>query len=137
MAFPSPSRRAVRHACGVCLVVLSVMSSGCGFYRSLGKGQRMEPARERPHHEVSKAGENIVVAVTTDAEGNIVNINFIKRSRSEAVDGYVAQTITDSFPRQPSTRTVVQLRHSANAGFGEPQVVSREPAPVPAALPAQ
>ena len=119
------------------MVLLSVLSSGCTFYRSLGKGQHIAPARERSHRDTRGTSENIVAAVTTDPEGNIVNINFIKHSRSQAVDEYIVQTISDGFPRQPSTRTVVQISHAANAGFGEPQVISREPAPVSAAIPAQ
>ena len=136
-AFPSLSRSSPRLILGAGLALLSVTGGGCTYYHSLGKGQRLEPSRSRPHHENSNAGENVVVEVTTDAEANIVNINFVKHSRSQAVDAYIAQTITDGFPRQPSTRTVVQIRHSSAAGFGEPQVISREPAPVSSVLPAQ
>lgn len=121
--FPAP------RAAFCLLLLLSVLAggSGCTYYRSLGKGQRLEPANDRPHRKASGGSEDLVVAISTDAAGNIVNVEFIKHSRSQAVEQYVAQTIVDGFPRQPSTRTVVRLRHTSNAGFSDPEVVSTEP----------
>ena len=70
----------------------------------------------------------MVVEVTTGPEGQIANIRFQRSSGKEGIDGYVAESIRQGWPQQPSTRTVVEVTYSADKGFSSPKVISTAPA---------
>ena len=70
----------------------------------------------------------MTVEVTTGPQGEIANIRFQRSSGKDAIDGYVAQTIRDGWPQQPSTRTVVEVTYSQEKGFSQPKVISTSPA---------
>ena len=96
------------------------------MYRAIGKGQHLDPARPAPHHDVIKGGKEILVEVTTDATGAVAAIRFLKSSGSDAVDGYVSESIRSGWPPVPSARSVARLHH-INGGFSEPEIVSTMP----------
>ena len=70
----------------------------------------------------------MVVEVTTDPQGQVANIAFKRSSGKEGIDGYVAQTIHESWPQQPSTRTVAEITYTKDTGFSQPKVLSSSPA---------
>lgn len=125
--FPIQRRNAQRAVTLALSLLLAVGSGGCQLYRNLGKGQQLEPSRPAPHHEVNRPGQEILVAVTTAADGSVADIRFEKSSGREAIDNYVAETIRSGWPAIPSTRSVARLRHLEGGGFSDPEIISSTP----------
>ena len=88
---------------------------------------RMDAPREREHKSVDSRRRDMVVDVTTDAQGNVVEIHFERSSGKESIDAYVAESIRSGWPRQPSTRSVASVSYTAEKGFTEPKVLSSTP----------
>ncbi len=125
--FPTGFRPTKRTTATTLSLLLAVTCGGCQMYRSIGKGQHMDPARHKPHHDVQRSGKEILVEITTDPAGAVADIRFQKSSGSEAVDNYVAETIRSGWPPNPSTKSLVRLQHTANGGFSQPEIVSSAP----------
>ena len=101
--------------------------SGCSYFRNLGSGTHMDRAQAPPaptDHRIRV----MVVEVTTGPDGQIADIHFQRSSGKEGIDGYVAESIRQGWPQQPSTRTVVEMTYSADKGFSQPKVLSTVPA---------
>ncbi len=71
----------------------------------------------------------MLVEVTTDANGEVINVQFKRSSGSDVVDAHVADTIHNSWPRVPSTVTEAALTFSVADGFSQPRTISSHPAP--------
>ena len=89
---------------------------------------RMDNPRARESKPLDTRRRDMVVEVTTDAEGNVVEVHFQRSSGKESVDAYVAETIRTGWPRQPSTRSVAAVSYSVEKGFTEPKILSSSPA---------
>ena len=125
---PVFSRRNTPRALTFTLVLLlAAASGGCQIYRNIGKGQQLEPSRPAPHHEVNRAGQEILVAVTTAADGSVADIRFEKSSGRAAIDNYVAESIRSGWPPIASTRSIARVRHLEGGGFSDPEIVSSTP----------
>ena len=111
--------------CGACLLLAG---TGCRLINpSYGTGTHMDVARDHPHDTNPKLERKMVVEVTTDAEGNVASIHFQRSSGKDGIDGYVAETIRQNWPHQPSMRTVAALTYSTEKGFSSPTVLSSTP----------
>ena len=113
---------------GALLACLLLTCGGCSIYRNMGTGAHMDAPREHPHDPNGNRVREMVVEVTTDPEGNVVDIHFQRSSGSDGVDGYVAQSIHEQWPRQPSTRSVASISYSRDKGFSTPKIISSTPA---------
>ena len=108
-------------------LLLVTAGGGCSYFRNLGSGTHMDQAKAPPaptDHRVRVMD----VEVTTGPEGQITNIHFQRSSGKEGIDGYVAESIRQGWPQQPSTRTVVEMTYSADKGFSQPKIISTAPA---------
>lgn len=110
----------------LCLA-LAMSCSGCNLYHNMGTGARMDAPREHPHDTNPTQVREMVVEITTDAEGNVAEVHFQRSSGKEGIDGYVAQSIRDNWPKQPSTRSVASLNYSVDKGFSAPKIISASP----------
>ena len=121
------SRPLLRPALLLAGLLLAAANGGCNYFRNLGSGTHLNTP---PEHAATTDQRTrvMVVEVTTDAPGQIANIHFTRSSGKEGIDGYVAQTIKDSWPQQPSTRTQVEVTYSAAGGFTQPKILSSSPA---------
>ncbi len=128
-SFPTSRRDARSGLTITAVLLLAVMANGCQTYRNLGKGQKLDPDRPSPHHDVPKGGREMLVAVTTAPDGSIADIRFEKSSGREAIDNYVAETIRSGWPPIPSTRTLARVRHLEGGGFSDPEIISTTPVP--------
>lgn len=108
-------------------------TAGCRSVRSAIAGSdtrpRMESQRERPRKALDKRMRRMVVAVTTDASGQVADVRFVQSSGKPAVDDYVREDIRASFPGQgqPGTVTTMELNYSAAEGFSEPRILATTP----------
>ncbi len=109
-------------------LALAVGSAGCGYFRTIGTGAHMDKSQARPTTTDNRT-RVMVVEVTTDAQGAVANVAFTRSSGKEGIDAYVAETIRQGWPSQPSRRTVAQVTYSQAKGFSEPKVLSSAPAP--------
>ena len=125
--FPPRHRNARRAFTFALPLALAALSGGSTIYGNIGKGQQLDPSRPAPHHEVNRTGQEILVAVTTAADGSVADIRFEKSSGRDAVDNYVAESIRSGWPAVPSTRSVAKLRHLDGGGFSDPEIISSTP----------
>ena len=77
---------------------------------------------------VQRVGSTTHLTVA-DAEGNVAQIHFQRSSGKDSVDAYVAQSIHDGWPHQPSVKTVAEVSYSVAKGFSEPKIISTTPVP--------
>lgn len=119
--------RASTLRCLLLCVALPMLGTGCTFFRNFGTGAHMDAPREHPHDSEPTRVREMVVEVTTDAEGNVATIRFQRSSGKEGIDGYVAESIRESWPRQPSTRSIASLNYSTEKGFSSPKIISSTP----------
>ncbi len=112
-------------ACGLVLAG----GVGCTFFRNAGTGEHLDAPRERLSSEKNVKKRDMLVEVTTDASGEVVNVQFKRSSGSDVVDAHVADTIHSSWPRVPSTVTEAELTFSVADGFSQPRTISSHPAP--------
>ena len=108
-------------------LLLAAGGSGCSYFHTLGSGTHMVQTKAPPA-PLDRRVRVMVVEVTTGPQGEIANIRFQRSSGKDGVDGYVAQTIRDGWPPQPSVRTVVEVTYSEEKGFSQPKVISTAPA---------
>ena len=108
-------------------LALATGGTGCGYFRTIGTGAHMDKPRDRPTSTDDRT-RVMVVEVTTDAQGAVANITFKRSSGKDGVDAYVAETIRQGWPAQPSLRTVAEVTYSQAKGFSEPKVLSSSPA---------
>ena len=112
----------------LCGVLLLVTGTGCRIINpNYGTGTHLDTPRDHPHDSNPTREREMIVEVTTDAEGNVADIRFQRSSGKDGVDGYVAQSIRESWPRQPSTRSVASLTYSTEKGFSTPKMISSTP----------
>lgn len=124
ISFPFP--RAARLL--LLLAPLLWLVAGCTFFHNYGSGSHLDaPAEKAPHHGTAKAS-TMQIEVTTDAAAQVVSIHFVRSSGSNAVDGFVADSIQHNWPGGPSTRSLVEVRYSPGSGFSEPKLISSSPA---------
>ncbi len=111
------------------LCALSVLSAGTGCKRlaTLGSGTHLDAPREPAARPVDNRKREIIVEVTTDPAGNVATIHFQRSSGKESLDAYVAESIREGWPHQPSTRSVAAITYSVEKGFSEPKVMSSTP----------
>lgn len=123
------NRLSLRLSAGALCLLLA--GTGCQnpFARRSDTVARMDAPREREHKPLDTRRHELVLVVTTDAQGAVAQINVQRSSGKDGVDAYVIQSIRDGWPRQPSTRSVVQVEYSAEKGFTEPKVLSSTPVP--------
>ncbi len=117
----------------VCALSLLLVGSGCGgkglFARRSDTVARMDEPRPREHKPLDSRRRDMVVEITTDAQGNVVEIHFQRSSGKDSVDAYVAESIRQGWPHQPSTKSVAAISYSVEKGFSEPKVLSNTPVP--------
>ncbi len=109
--------------CGLLLVT----GAGCQIIRNYGSGTHLDNPRDHPHDTNPRRVREMVVEVTTDATGSVTEIHFQRSSGKEGIDGYVAESIRQTWPRQPSTKSVASLTYSTEKGFSAPKVLSSTP----------
>jgi hypothetical protein len=103
--------------------------TGCQLYRNLGSGVRYDVPEDKPADQKSKLVRHIVVAVTTNAAGQVTLVQFIRSSGLADHDQYVADSLRANWSGAPSTRSVVSLTYSGEKGFSVPKLLSTTPAP--------
>ncbi len=111
---------------------LTLAFSSCAVFRPRSDTvARLDKPRERPRKPVDRRTRRMVIAISTNPAGQIVDIQFRQSSGSEAVDNYVLETIKADWPgqAQPGTVTTVELTQSSDTGFSEPKVLSVQPLP--------
>ncbi len=113
---------------GLLCGTLLLTGSGCRLINNYGTGEHLDKPRDHPHDTDPTRVREMIVEVTTDAEGNVADIRFQRSSGKEGIDGYVAQSIRQGWPRQPSTRSVASLTYSTEKGFSTPKMISSTPA---------
>lgn len=118
-----PGRRVALLSTLVCVF----STSACSYFRTLGSGTHLNKPDEQAA-PVDHRTRVMVVQVTTDGAGQIADIHFVRSSGREGIDGFVADTIRNNWPAEPSTKTVVQVTYSVEAGFSQPKVLSKGPA---------
>jgi hypothetical protein len=106
---------------------LSLCASGCQLYHNLGTGEHYDTPPEHKLTERSTKVLDMLVEVTTNANGNVVAVTFKRSSGRESIDEYVADSIRTSFPGVPSTISLVELTYTGLNGFSEPKLISRRP----------
>ena len=102
--------------------------AGCQLIRNYGTGTHLDAPRDHPHDTNPSRVREMVVDVTTDAQGNVAEIHFERSSGKDGIDAYVAESIRQGWPRQPSTRSVASLTYSTEKGFTPPKILSTTPA---------
>lgn len=103
-------------------------SGGCSFIHNFGSGTRLDAPPEKTSHPGTAKAATMQIEVTTDAVGQVTTVNFVKSSGSNAVDGFVADSIRHNWPGGPSKRTLVEMRYDPHTGFSEPKLLSSVPA---------
>ncbi len=109
--------------------IIAASLAACSFLRGDGTKQRLDAPQEHPHHPTNVKPRTMLIEVTTDASGAVVDVVFKRSSGSDAVDNYVAENIRHTWPSNPSNRSVVELTYSADKSFSEPKLISSSPAP--------
>ena len=109
-----------------CVLLLGT-GTGCQLVRNYGSGTHLDSPQDHPHDTNPTRVREMIVEVTTDADGNVASIHFQRSSGKDGIDGYVAQSIRDGWPRQPSTRSVASLTYSTEKGFSSPKIISSTP----------
>jgi hypothetical protein len=122
-------RRSVWLARTSALGLLMLGSGGCQLYRNLGSGEHYDAPQPRPVSDKSKRVRDIVVEVTTNADGAVTQVQFKRSSGSQVVDQYVAESARINWAGKPSTVTAIELTYSGEKGFSDPKVLSTSPAP--------
>ena len=115
----------------VCALSLLLVGTGCKglFAPRSNTVARMDDPRPRETKTLDSHRRDMVVEVTTDAQGNVVEIHFQRSSGKESVDAFVAESIRQGWPRQPSIKSVAAVSYSVEKGFSEPKILSATPAP--------
>lgn len=124
------NRPFLRPTLGV-LALLLLASAGCKNGPLAPRSNtiaRMDAPRAKENKPLDPRRRDIVVEVTTDAQGEVVEVHFQRSSGKDSVDAYVAESIRSGWPHQPSTRSVASLSYSAEKGFTEPKILSSSPA---------
>ncbi len=119
--------RAFSLRCLSACALLVTAGTGCHYFRDLGTGTHMDAPRDHPHDTNPGRQLLMVVEVTTDAEGNVAKVFFQRSSGKEGIDGYVAESIHENWPHQPSTKSVASLTYSTEKGFSPPKMISSTP----------
>ena len=123
-----PTKRAFSLSALLCGVLLPLLAgAGCNTIRNLGTGTHLDAPPDHPHDTTPTRERLMVVEVTTDPQGNVAEIHFQRSSGKDGIDAYVAETIRQSWPHQPSTRSVASLTYSTEDGFSAPKVLSSTP----------
>ena len=113
-------------ACGL---VLSG-SMGCSLFRGApGTKERMDEPRPQISNEKDQKKRDMLVEVTTDASGDVVNIVFKRSSGADTIDAYVADSIHNKWPKIASTVTLAEVTFTMAGGFSQPRMISSHPAP--------
>lgn len=101
---------------------------GCAFFRNYGSGTHLDAAQEQaPKKHLTAKAASMLIDVTTNAAGQVVTVDFVRSSNSNAVDGFVADSIRREWPGGPSTRSRVQVDYTPSGGFSPPKLVSSAP----------
>ncbi len=103
--------------------------AGCNFIHNYGSGSHLDAPVEKPQKHGTAKASTMQAQVTTDATGRVTTIEFVRSSGSNAVDGYVADSIRQNWPGGPSTRSLVEISYKPGTGFSDPKVLSSTPAP--------
>ena len=109
-----------------------VLSGGVGcslFHSTPGTKERMDEPRPQLANEKDQKKRDMLVEVTTDANGEVVNIVFKRSSGADTIDSYVADSIHNKWPKIPSTVTLAEVTFSMAGGFSQPRMISSHPAP--------
>ena len=110
------------------LLLLLLAGTGCkNFLATRGTGSHMDAPRAREDKPIDTRRRDMLVEVTTDAQGNVAEVRFQRSSGKESVDAYVAESIRGGWPHQPSTRSVAAVTYSADKGFTQPKIISSSP----------
>ena len=124
---PRWSRCFCQAASTLFLGVLLLGDGGCIFLRNYGTGTHLDaPPDKAPHHGSAKAS-TMQIEITTDATAQVTMIHFVKSSGSDALDGFVADSIRHTWPGSPSTRALVEIHYAPGTGFSEPKLISSTP----------
>ena len=115
-------------------IAATILGLGAGmllFNGCANKNPGVDTKWEQPktRKKVSNKNRKVKVAVITDEERQVIQISFLKKSGSTAVDDFILQSIRDSWPGQApaSSQIIVEVEHSAKNGFSEPKVLSVSP----------
>ena len=111
----------------VCASLVLLAGTGCKKFATLGSGTHMDAPRDRTTAPVDNRRREMIVEVTTDPEGNVAEIHFQRSSGKESLDAYIAESIRQGWPRQPSMKSVAAITYSVEKGFSEPKVISNTP----------
>ena len=107
--------------------LVTVTGTGCRIFQNYGTGTHLNNPQDHPHDPTPTREREMIVEVTTDAEGNVAEVHFQRSSGKEGIDAYVAETIRQGWPRQPSTKSVASLTYSTEKGFSTPKMISSKP----------
>ena len=107
--------------------LLTAAGTGCQILRNYGSGTHLNAPENHPHDPNPTRVREMVVEVTTDAEGNVAEIHFQRSSGKDGIDAYVAESIRQGWPRKPSTKSVASLTYSTEKGFSTPKMISTTP----------
>lgn len=125
---PRLSRLFRRCARTALLLPLMLGLGGCNFIHNYGSGTHLDTPAEKPAKRRNTAkASTMLIDVTTNAEGQVVSVDFVRSSGSAAVDNFVADSIRHDFPGNPSTRTRVEVNYSPADGFSQPKLISSTP----------
>lgn len=108
---------------------LLLTGGGCSFFHNFGSGTHLDAPPDKPTHPGTAKAATMQIEVTTDAVGQVTTVTFVRGSGSNAVDGFVADSIRHNWPGGPSTRSLVEMRYEPSSGFSQPKLLSSTPAP--------
>ena len=124
MIFVRPSSRLL---CAGLLLVACAQFGGCTFFRNYGSGTHLDSPREKTQKKFTAKAATMQFEVLTDAAGQVVQVQFIRSSGSNAVDNYVANSARENLAGAASTRSVYEINYTPNTGFSNPKLLSSSP----------
>ena len=129
MNIPPRFFRSFGRATGIFLLgAWLVGGGGCTFLHNYGSGTHLDaPPDKAPPHGNAKAS-TMQVEITTDAAAQVTMIHFVKSSGSDAVDGFVADSLRHTWPGRPAPRALGEIRYAPGPRFCEPKLISSIPA---------
>ena len=107
--------------------VLFAGLAGCTFFRNYGTGSRLDKPEEKAPKKFTAKAATMQFEVITDASGQVVQVQFIHSSGSNAVDNYVANSARENLAGAPSVRAVYEIEYKPGTGFSNPKLLSSAP----------
>lgn len=123
-------RPSLARALHVSLLGLALSASGCKLFSdpNRGSGSHLDKPQEKPaKRQTTAKASTMIIDVTTDANNEVTLVQFVQSSGSNAVDGFVADSIRREWPGTPSTRARVEVSYEPATGFSQPKLLSSAP----------